>query len=53
MIAPPPIDAVQTLALPRGAVIAVGFKPSGFGGDPGLHALHKDADLKSVSVTPR
>jgi gamma-glutamyl-gamma-aminobutyraldehyde dehydrogenase len=30
-----------------------GFKQSGFGRDRSLHALHKYADLKSVSVTLR
>jgi gamma-glutamyl-gamma-aminobutyraldehyde dehydrogenase len=28
-----------------------GFKQSGFGRDRSLHALHKYADLKSVSIT--
>jgi hypothetical protein len=43
-----PIDAVKTLALPGRAVID-GAAPR----DRGLHALHKDADPRSVSVTPR
>ena len=30
-----------------------GFKQSGFGRDRSLHALHKYADLKSVSITLR
>jgi gamma-glutamyl-gamma-aminobutyraldehyde dehydrogenase len=30
-----------------------GFKQSGFGRDRSLHALHKYADLKSVSITIR
>ena len=30
-----------------------GFKQSGFGRDRSLHALHKYADLKSVSITTR
>ena len=50
MTAPPPIDAVQIDALPMQAMID---NARVAGRDPGLHALHKDADLKSVSVTLR
>ena len=30
-----------------------GFKQSGFGRDRSLHALHKYADLKAISITLR
>jgi gamma-glutamyl-gamma-aminobutyraldehyde dehydrogenase len=30
-----------------------GFKQSGFGRDRSMHALHKYADLKSISITLR